>query len=296
MKTITTTLLSLMLLFTGYTNAQQQITNSGFESWDTLGDYTQPSNWFSLNPLTAFGYDPSTTLTSDAHSGNYAVQLESTAGQFSDISGVLCTGPILNAGLQPDFTKMKVAFSSKPQALEVYYKAFPQVNDTCVIAMYLTRWNIALQKTDTVARAGFEFKDSVGVYTLASCPFEYYLPVQPDSMFIIASSSIDGFNPTVGSKLILDDFHLTYPTTGLSENDKVGFAVYPNPVQTDLTIKTTGQGVLSVYSVSGALVLQQTINQLNESITVTSWAEGLYILVFQTNEGAIVSQKIRVQH
>jgi hypothetical protein len=197
--------------------------------------------------------------------------------------------------MQADFTQMKVAFSSKPQALEVYYKSFPKLNDTCVLAMYLTRWNMALQKIDTVARAGFEFKDSIGVYTLASCPFEYYLSVQPDSMFIIASSSIDGFNPTVGSKLILDDFHLTYSTTGLSENDKLGFAVYPNPAQTDLTFKTTEKGVLNVYSISGTSVLQQTIDQLNESINVSSWTEGLYILVFQTNEGAIVSQKITVQ-
>lgn len=294
MKTITTSLFSLMLLFTGYAKAQQQITNSSFESWDTLGDYTQPSNWFSLNPLTTFGYDPSTIITSDAHTGNYAVQLESIAGQFSDISGVLCTGPILNSGLQADFTKMKVAFSSKPQALQVYYKAFPQLNDTCVVAMYLTRWNMALQKTDTVARAGFEFKDSVGVYTLANCPFEYYLPVQPDSMFIIASSSIDGFNPTVGSKLILDDFHLTYSTTGLAEKDKVGFSVYPNPAQSYLTLETTEHGILDVYSLSGAAIMRQNIDQLNQTIDISSWAEGLYMLVLQTNEGLIVSRKITV--
>lgn len=297
MKRITTTFV-LMLMLTGYAGAQQQITNAGFESWDTLGDYTQPANWFTLNPLTTFGYDPSTTITADAHSGNFAVQLQSLSGQFSDISGVLCTGPILNANMQPDFSNMKVAFTSKPLALEVYYKAFPKPGDTCVLAMYLTHWNMALQRTDTVARAGFEIKDSVGVYTLGSCAFEYFSPVQPDSMFVIASSSSDGYHPTVGSKLILDDLHLTYPPTGLSEIKTLQVAVYPNPAASQLMVQSEEpiKGTLKLFSMNGALVHTQDIDNKYAVVDVATLSNGIYLMVLQSEQGMQSSRKISVQH
>ncbi|MES2559688.1 MAG: T9SS type A sorting domain-containing protein [Bacteroidota bacterium] len=294
-RTITTFV--WMLLLTGYAGAQQQITNAGFESWDTIGGYSQPSSWFTLNALTQFGYDPTTTLTTDAHSGSYAVKLESLAGPSSDLSGVLCTGPILNAGLQPDFSKMKVPFSSKPQSLEVYFKSFPQPGDICVVAMFLTRWNVALQKTDTVAEAGFEFDDSVGVYTLATCPFVYSSPLQPDSMFIIASSSKDGFNPTVESMLILDDLRLTY-STGLNDITISSLQVYPNPANTEFAIHSDEMisGTIKIYSVTGTISHEQDINAKQASINVSALADGIYMMVLQSDEGMIVTRKIKVQH
>lgn len=297
MKRITTTFV-LMLLLTRYAGAQQQIANSGFESWDTIGDYTQPSNWYTLNPLAAFGFDPSTTITNDAHSGNYAVQLESLSGQFTDISGVLCTGPILNENLQPDFSKMKVAFASKPVALQFYYKAFPQQGDTGVLAMYLTRWNTALQKTDTVAQASMSFADSVSVYTLANCVFNYYSPLQPDSMFIIGSSSIDGFNPTIGSKLLLDDFLLTYPTTGLNDMYLPSLSIYPNPVQHELRIQSDEEikGVMKLYSVTGKLIAEKVVNGKNTIVDVSTLGDGIYFVILQSEQGQLVSCKIKVQH
>lgn len=295
MKKITTTF-ALLLLLTGYAGAQQQIANAGFESWDTIGDYTQPSKWFTLNPLTTFGYDPSTTISSDAHSGNFAVLLESLAGPNSNLSGVLCTGPILTPNLQPDFSKMKVPFTSKPQALEVYFKSFPEPGDTCIMAMYLTRWNMALQKTDTIAEAGIRFGDTVGVYTLASSAFEYSSPLPPDSMFIIISSSADGFNPTVGSKLLLDDFHLTY-TTGLSDVNAVQFSVYPNPANTKLVIESEeSEGIISLYSIMGTLVLQQNMDAKQTVLDVSGVADGMYMMMVQSADGVQTSRKINIQH
>ena len=297
MKKITTSF-TLFLLLTGYAEAQQQITNAGFESWDTIGDYTQPTNWYTLNPLATFGFDPSTTITSDAHSGNFAVQLESLSGQFSDISGVLCSGPILNKSLQPDFTQMKVAFSSKPEALQFYYKASPQQGDTGILAMFLTRWNMALQKTDTIAQASMRFSDSVGTYTLADCLFTYFSPVQPDSMFIIVSSSIDGFNPIIGSKLLLDDFLLTYGTAGLNDINTLQLSIYPNPAQSNFIIKGEQEikGALKLYSVTGKLVNEQTVDSKHTIVDVSTFGDGVYFMILQTEQGVSMSRAITVQH
>lgn len=296
MKRITTTF-ALLLLLTGYAGAQQQVNNAGFESWDTIGDYTQPKNWFTLNSLATFGYDPSTTITSDAHSGSFAVQLESIAapGAGADLAGVLCTGPILTPTFTPDFTKMKVPFNSKPLSLQVYYKSFPQAGDTCLLGMCLTRWNLALQKTDTIAEAGLKFDHTVGEYALASCPFVYNSPLQPDSMFIIVSSSCDGFNPVIGSKLILDDLHLTY-STGLSDVTGLSLQLYPNPANAQLTIQTAETGLLRLYSITGVLVHQQSVNAKQTSVDVSTLADGMYFMTMHTEQGMITSRKIKIQH
>ncbi|MES2778434.1 MAG: T9SS type A sorting domain-containing protein [Bacteroidota bacterium] len=294
MKRITTTF-ALLLLLTGYAGAQQQLTNAGFESWDTIGDYTQPSNWYSLNPLTIFGFDQSTNITGDAHTGSFAVQLESVAGTGQDLSGVLCTGPILDAAYKPDFSKMKVPFTSRPQALEVYFKSFPKDGDACVMGAYLTRWNVAMQKTDTVGEAGITWDDSVGVFTLASCAFIYHSPLQPDSMFLIASSSSDGFNPVIGSKLILDDIHLTY-SSGLNDVNALPLSMYPNPANSTFVIQTEEVGTLKLYSVTGVLVHEQRVDSKQTVVDVATFSEGMYFMTVQSERGMMASRKIKVQH
>jgi hypothetical protein len=295
MKRIST--ITMMLLITGLTNAQQ-ISNAGFESWDTLGDYTQPSFWYSLNPLTEFGFDQNTTLTTDAHSGNYAVRLESISNPFADISGVLCTGPILDDQKQPDFDHMKIGFSGKPTKFEFYYKADPEPGDSAVISMVLTHWNTALQQADTVATASMFFPDSTAAYMHASIQFEYNSPLPPDSMFVIASSSADGFNPMVGSSLTLDDILLVYGPTGISETAPRPEAVlYPNPAQDLLNIRMQQQfsGNVSVYDLLGNKVYNETVAGKDISINTISMNNGLYFVVLQTEEGATQTYKVAVK-
>ncbi len=289
--------ITMLLLVTGLANAQQQIINAGFEYWDTLGDYTQPTNWYSINPLVAFGFEPSTTVTSDAHGGNFAVQLESLSNPFANISGVLCSGPVLSPSLEPDFSHMKVGFTDKPQKFEFYYKAFPMEGDTSVISMCLTRWNQTTQSADTIAVATKMFYDSMDVYTLASIEFEYFSSLQPDSMFIIASSSMDGFNPTVGSKLILDDLSLVYAPTGIENiQHPIEALVYPNPAQDKLNVKMEESMVGSayVYDLLGNIVYQQVLDGKELSINTADMKGGLYILVLQAENGASQTYKVSI--
>lgn len=293
----TLTILS-MLLVTGLTNAQQQIANAGFESWDTKGDYTEPTEWYSLNALVQFGFDATTIMTTDAHGGTYAVRLESKASPFSDLSGVLCTGPILNEQMDADFTKMKVAFSGKPEKFEFYFKADPEPGDSSVISMCLTRWNVALQQTDTVGEASMLFYDSVGIYTHASIEVEYSSPLPPDSMFIIASSSADGFNPTVGSSLTLDDLLFVYPPTGVSNvSTQLDAVVYPNPAREILYVKMqeSQKGTITVYDLLGNKVYNESFNGREIAVNTMAMAEGLYIIAVQTENGQTLTSKVSIK-
>jgi hypothetical protein len=271
----------------------QQIANASFEQWDTIGDYTQPTKWYSLNELSQVGYDPSTTLTTDAHDGQFAVQLESKSGQFNDYSGVLCTGPILNQQLNADFSKMKVAFPYKPTSFSFYYKSLPVSGDSAIIAMVLTKWNIANERTDTIAIATGAFGDLVNTYTQAVLPFDYILNTTPDSMFIIASSSIDGFHPTVGSIFILDNMQLSY-AVGLAESNKRFISIYPNPANDRMVISGVADDATYVLrDVFGKAVSKGSFN--HHELRTDSFLNGVYFLELQSAEGTSI-HKISIQH
>jgi hypothetical protein len=293
MKRTITTIIT-MLSLTGLASAQQ-ISNSGFELWDTIGDYTQPKNWYTLNALSAFGVDPTTTLTDEAHSGSYAVRLESKVFQDNGFTGLLCTGPILDDEFNPTFDRMKVAFAFKPKSLKVYYKAFPMANDSGILSMCLTKWNAALQQTDTVAEATMVFSQTVSTYTLANIPFEYLQDITPDSMFIIATSSADGFNPTEGSMLIFDDLELDY-TTGLNDVvSSTAVKMYPNPTATILNIEADKMenSTILIADYSGRIVYTQNHSK---PIDVSALANGIYFVSLQNATGNVYNQKLIIQH
>ena len=293
----TNILFFLTMLTCGSVVNAQQLANPGFENWDTIGDYSQPSNWYSLNALAQFGFEPSTTLTDDAHSGNYAVVLTSIAGQFTDYSGVLCTGPILNQDLQPDFSNMKVAFTARPSHIRFYYKAFPVEGDSGAFAICLTKWNTTLGQADTIAEASVLFGEQVNVYTLAELAFKYRNSDAPDSMFVIAASSFDGFNPTPESRLQFDDFELVYQPTGLSDNNPSwNVEVYPNPATSELFIQTSNKATSLVLSdANGKVCVQQAIASKHH-VNIEDCSAGLYLLVLTDEQGAIETRKIIVNN
>lgn len=296
----TTTQLVMMLSVFGMmaakANAQIQLPNPGFEQWDTIADYTQPKKWFSLNALTQFGFEATTTITEDAHSGNFAVVLETKSG-MSELSGVLSSGPILNSQFEADFSKFKVPFTGKPNSLKLFYKSFPAVNDSSVLSMNLTRWNIALQKTDTVARAVKYFSQNINGFSEAIIEFKYNSPLPPDSMFFIASSSADGFNPTVGSKLILDDLELLYMPTSLNEKNEVSTKMYPNPASDFVTFQFEKQEQyqLTIVDVQGKIWMQK-IAEGDLNINLQDMPQGLYFANVMTNNGKFESVQLLIQH
>lgn len=291
-------LLGLLITFiSSEINAQQQFSNNGFESWDTIGDYTVPTNWFTLNALVQFGAEPTTVITQDAFSGKFAVELESKSSIIGDLSGILCTGPLLSPTLQPQFNKIKIPFSSRPTALEFYYKAFPQMGDTCAITMVLTRWNQALSKTDTVGEASILFSDSISIYTKASIPFVYGLPLACDSMFLLASSSLDGFNPTIGSKLILDDLKLVYnPTSVKDEIELSSLSLFPNPTSGNLNIVNKDQSPIEflLYSMQGELLIETTLNEEHNLISLNELKQGMYLVMLKNANGLLTQEKLFV--
>jgi hypothetical protein len=230
---------ALFIVLTTTSNAQNPFTNGGFETWVDKGDYQDPKNWYSLNPLIVFGYQPSITMSADAYSGNNAVQLKSQASPIQDIPGLMASGPILTPTGDVDFSQIKFAFSARPKSVVFYYKYAPADGDSCNFYMALTKWNASTQKADTIGDMVFQKGDSVNEYTRVEANINYYSNTQPDSALVFITSSIDGFNPYPGSVLLIDELSLSY-NTGLADDTYLPEVyAYPNPVNDVLFVSNT---------------------------------------------------------
>lgn len=296
MKKLTTAL--LFLLITQISMAQKDsLKNGGFENWDTIDGYTQPTHWYSLNSLTLVGLDPTTTLTEDAHSGKFAVKLKSKTTSGEVLTGLLTSGPVLDDKFNPGFDRIKIKFSGMPSALRVFYKGKPATKDTGSILMVLTKWNPTNKKTDTIATAGLFLTTEVKNYTMADIVFDYAIKTQPDSAFFIASSSLDGFNPTAGSTLYLDDMQLLYNNIGINNAPEIANTnIYPNPATDKLYIDADKEySTLRLQNILGAIVYSEDNISVHHTIDISNFKKGVYLLQLTENNGTSVAKKLIIQ-
>lgn len=210
-----------------YTN---KLADPDFENWkqfySTTGTllYEDPASgwWASLNKLALIGGPATSSKTTDAHSGNYAIRLETR--KFGDsiiITGLLLSGifdPILLKDV-PNFVIDGQPFKKKPIKFSGYFKYFPVDGDTCNFYINITRYNSSTGKKDTIADANLNVWETVSTYRQFEMPLTYYrTDLEPDTIKIAIISSAGGQDytghgtPKVGSALLLDDLSLEIPT------------------------------------------------------------------------------------
>ena len=73
-----------------------------------------------------------------------------------------------------------------------------------------------------------------------------------------------------------------------------GFAMYPNPVNTVLTLDNISNvNTISVYNVTGKLIISVENNSISTQINLTDLAKGVYIIKFATDNGEAAKRFIK---
>lgn len=191
------------------------LSDGDFENWKvhTEGEvsYEVPESewWGSLNMLATLGSPLTMTKTEDAHSGNYAVQLETVNwGDQLAIPGILAAGYFDETQPIAENLMLGRPYTETPVLLSGYFKYFPAEQDTLVMYTNLTRFNTETNTRDTIAEADFTSDQLFDEYTKFELFYDYYLPeVTPDTINILFLTSVSGqeFLGHIGSKLIIDD-------------------------------------------------------------------------------------------
>lgn len=268
---------------------QTQMPNADFEGWSAAFPDNRPLNY---NTVDTIGLH-SCFKTTDKHGGTYAAKLRSLDTTIIiynvKVPGVATLGRINLSSMT--ITK-GIPFPNKPDNFRGYYKYLPVNVDTMSIYLYFWRYNAALQKQDTMGGVVFDTSATISSYTLFDLPIQWdtnYTGL-PDSMNIILLASNTVQNHT---SAFFDDFSFYYLATGFEQRlDDVLTEVYPNPAKDLITINNEIATEISLYTISGALILKREAAEKNYQLDVSGLPRGIYILKLQNDSRMRISKII----
>jgi Secretion system C-terminal sorting domain len=272
--------------------ASAQISNAGFEEWDSASVVNgvriyNPVNWYSQNAeMVGIGRTSPVSLTTDAHSGSYAVKITTRMDDNEKLAGTLSTG---NKTYMGDPAKAaeeeKFKLNGRIKSYSAWYKYTPaSAVDSFMVKLVLYLKGKAYGSAYFTGGATNEYKQFIWTLT-------YPDNIQPpDSAKFLIYSSI--FTGNAGTELILDDLDVQYKTpTATAEVTKPVWSIYPNPVEDEMTFFGIPPKVRNIIVTNsmGAVVKQGSIKE--NKMEVSDLKGGFYWLSMQDDEGTVSTLK-----
>ncbi len=291
--------------------------NAGFENWTGTGTSMEPTDYNSNKTGTGWATAGPQTCFRDAsifHGGTYSARIETGSAIGSAVNGALTSG-IVNA---PTTNKAdgyigtrqgasgtdirRIAFDGRPDSLIGWYQYTQSTTTTgtgganeigkvyAILHLghyYDPETPIGYHPDSSVNKIGSALfltpASNVGSWTRFSVPFTYVSAATPQYILLNCTSSNNQLTTVAGSKLWLDDIGVVYhvSTVGVNnpeaaENTKV--YSYNNVIYVDFMNRSDNQSTISVYDLTGKLVVKQQLsnNKLN-SFTVSGLNSGMYL-------------------
>ena len=191
------------VLLTGHMAvSSQDIQNSGFEEWSVIQYFEDPDGYSTTNTVTFFGgNEPNVTKTDDAHSGNYALHLET----IETADGVLEGASFIGEPGEGTFTG-GIPYDERPDSLTGYVKYNVNQLDTAYVAAVFKKFGVPIG----VAYA--QFTGVQGDYQYFTVPVQWLVPIiSPDTVAIALISSSIFTEPVAGNVLFVDDVQFVGP-------------------------------------------------------------------------------------
>ncbi|MDP1726804.1 MAG: T9SS type A sorting domain-containing protein [Bacteroidota bacterium] len=283
------TLVCSIYLSLSFTINAQQITNGGFENWDTKTGFNTPTGWSSLDDE-FFSQTGIATVTkeTDAKSGSFAAKVKVAGTSATGLAGLLAIGNDENfAG---------ISFKGRPASFSGWTKYKTMGGDTAAIYAMFSKYNAATDELDLI---GFGFTSLAGTqtsYGQFNIPIIWFTGDAPDSlqlMVIVGNLSSGDPIGTVGSYILLDD--LTFgPSSGTNEltlNEHIN--IFPNPAKEMVEIGLSNEllgAEIQIKDINGKLVYfgKQTTINLND------FNKGIYFVQI-SHDGYQVTKKLFIE-
>ena len=275
------------------TSSGQCLSNGGFEEIVEFPDSPEddrPLNWIKLHGgtinLECFPFTLHSFLTEDAHSGQYAMAMETIECNQVGSGIVQRAGGVMTGdwGVYTPYDFAQVC-AERPDYLQFFYKLDAVEGDSGYVSVLQFNYDTITpglqfhERIDTISYTeGFLFDEPE--YTLKSIPLVYLSEENPSFISIIFGSGyrcMDG-NCNPGTKLWVDDISVVEGPVGLENvlhlND---IQVYPNPTINQVRIIGDIGKIqrLLLFNHQGQLVLEPKIRSV---IDVSQLPKGLYLL------------------
>lgn len=263
-------------------SGNSQIINSGFESWTSQGAYEEPDGWGTYNFISDFGLPVLVNKDTDAHSGSFSARLETAEvtffGTVDTLASVLMLGNLDTLG-KP--------YTQRPTEMEFFYKYSSPGADFGMVTVTLTLWDDQ-NSTQAIIGTGEMQIDAAGTFTLGSVPITYDAPDMPDSVQIMFLSSAADM-PIPGSVLQVDDISFVVQNLAVENNSLQKPAVYPNPANDYLYVKTAGVEATSIEitDLSGRTVEEISISAAGGKISIAHLNRGNYFYQLKNGQTSV---------
>jgi hypothetical protein len=288
-------------------SAFAQIPNAGFETWTTAGtgSYDNPTGWGNANPtIDGFASTAYTCIkgTTGAPAGSAFIKLEAKAVLTIVAPGIAVSG---NVTVVPSPFSVAVdggfPYTSRPASLTGKWEHMGQGADHGRVAVFLTKWNISLNKRDTVAKIDSTLTGMVMTWASFTMPLKYMSGLTPDTGLVVLSTSADPAAAVVGSFLNADDlaFTGTVPSGVISvATPGSSSSVFPNPASGTATVYYHSIGrkqiTINLTDVTGKIVKtteQKAISgENNFTLDLKGVAQGIYLVQIVDDAGVAVKK------
>ena len=299
-KTLLLTILIAIFLQCGVTFSQS-IPNADFEEWQQEESFLNPVDWGTSNfsVLSIVSFNPVFQENSDVQSGNSCVKLETVekniSGDVVKVAGLITLGNFdINLSTRRAKVFGGIPFSQRPSLLSGYYKYSTSGLDSCIMSIFLTKFNQDTKISDTLG-IGLFASSNQSEWSLFEAPINYSSSEDPDSMNIVILSSDTSIFDT-GSTLFVDNIFLDI-TSNVSPfiiEDEI--SVFPNPAKDILTIKLKSDSFklvnYSLISATGQIVLYSKFHAQEELIDISKLDPGMYFVKINSGKDHLFTKSI----
>lgn len=259
-------LLSITAVLTlGMANAQiySAADTTDFQAWSTFDADNDGNDWFTID-LTGSG------LPMESQGGVFASQSWSQVPLTPDNYAVT---PVINCSALTSIGLSWTAGSPDPTSSTFYeeHYAVYVINNPTILAtgpLPTPVWEGTLTAGEVMQ------PQSVNISAIAAGQATVYVVFRH-------------YNCTDEDIFFLDDVKVSN-TAGLSETEMT-VAVYPNPTNSTLNIKTSNAANhVSIISMDGKVVAESNLNGLTGSINVAELVNGVYFYEVRSSNGAVI--------
>lgn len=295
MKTINSIIMAMFITASAFA----QIPNSGFENWTTVGSYSNPDGWGTMNNTTAIASVYTATKGTPGSPGASYLKLTSKTVGTGVVNGVAVSGVIDSLTMMP---KSGFAYNMRPANFTGKWQHMIYGSSQGSIQVILTRWDTGMMMQMPVASGSVTLSGMAMSWANFTIPLTYVDGNNPDTCIIIMKAS--GSAPTNNDYLWVDNLAFSGSVTGIENHESFvsEMVVYPNPssevVNFKFNIKSAQQINIEITDINGKVIRSNNFGKMQgestQSVNISGIAKGTYFVKIN-GEQATETRKLVIE-
>lgn len=274
-----------------------QIPNAGFENWTTIGSYSNPDGWGTMNNTTAIAGIYTATKGTPGSPGASYLKLTSKTVSTTVVNGIAVSGQLDSTTMQP---KSGFAFNLRPANFTGKWQHMIYGSSQGSILVTLTRWDTGLNQRVSVGTASVTLSGMAMSWANFTLPFTYTDGGYPDTCIIVLKAS--GTAPTNNDYLWVDNLAFSGSVTGMENHTSFlnSVNVYPNPsheqVVLAMSFKTPQDVTLEIRDITSKVISVKHVGVLQgetqQSLDIAGLSKGTYFVRIVAQVGSEIKKII----